>query len=1028
MKDKNNIKMKYNKLLVSIILLFILSINYSFGSCLLCDDKGNIDENLFNELSEYSQSNVGILSLETIESSSFDNIKSIEFFNKGEWSFSYPTIAFIFNDNSIRLLEYSYGSCKISNSLTSSVKYNNIKTLINSTYSSHAYIPVMKSSNNAIRYPFSTQTVIAKRTDTTNSFDIIMSGPLMCSPDGTWKTSFDSTSLFSKTQCINNIGSSRLINDRCCGDPVSGFENYKGSTANACLKGMPINESSTIFLRDRWSNLDTSNRGNEFRELIIKNGEIYPCAMSTNQVNDCLSGTNCNSNFINSDINKPYLGYSNFLLMNSENNCNLWDFTDLTCSKDSNNAKKLIFSNTNSDSFANYKFSQKLFHIKPSTKYHFSVDIKGSQNLIGTNFNITYKTTDTSCNPNTFSKEYIFGEAEEKYNLIFTTPSTSACYDFEQVNHEIIINFKTDFNSIPISVDINEPKLSTNRYLLTLLDNVLGGNFLFLDTTNNKKYCEVIEVSTGPTYENGAYFCGYNEYWNLISQERSSRALSTDTDGGLHFKTIAWAVEARSGSLHTLVPKSVQVAGCCFKDECWNGKECVLPLADYDAGRPILYPNSSVVNINGSNYGCVKDNTGFADWKMLHAGWRWDNKDYGYCINYTQCVVDPKGNRSFDNLPQNFSLSMFNNPPTSASTQNPYCIDSGQFIEDNYCDNGNWTTRTRLIIDSFFRYIGSGENDDYSIICGDYNLILNTGDYDLSLWNNNPNVKPGCSLGTEYNSIKYFNNDFTNINCVIDDCQYRYTVGTLIDSKMPCVNNVCVLNIIKKNNVLVNDTIIAFSHNRINNHLGGNHLPLANLFGVFNEPSFCNNPSNFYCGTTPYDYKVFYDKDKQIVFFSKINFNNPFSLSEKNKINILFNKFLNSFWNLHTTGDTHSSVTTPPLELNYSNDISDFYYAQAYNNSVKRSVYSFLSKSYNRSTNHNYVTNIIYDDFYIDISNFTNKDYCISFKNYTGDFQNYYCEERTIPPLEKKVILQREGNNPFRDYLISILWKLRVGR
>ncbi len=65
------------------------------------------------------------------------------------------------------------------------------------------------------------------------------------------------------------------------------------------------------------------------------------------------------------------------------------------------------------------------------------------------------------------------------------------------------------------------------------------------------------------------------------------------------------------------------------------------------------------------------------------------------------------------------------------------CVPDKTFIDDNYCDNGNWTTRTKLtalkLLDST-----AGSSENYTLFCDNYDASINYKVYD---------IQPPYSLG-----------------------------------------------------------------------------------------------------------------------------------------------------------------------------------------------------------------------------------------------------------------------------------------
>ncbi|MCX6711228.1 MAG: putative metal-binding motif-containing protein [Candidatus Woesearchaeota archaeon] len=131
----------------------------------------------------------------------------------------------------------------------------------------------------------------------------------------------------------------------------------------------------------------------------------------------------------------------------------------------------------------------------------------------------------------------------------------------------------------------------------------------------------------------------------------------------------------------------------------------------------------------------------------------WTNEISGCCLEESQCLVDPDG-----------SLEQIGNVSAYFSDNKPRCINSGQFILDHYCNNGEWTTRTALIAGELlnFTYADAGRSSDFTLFCDDYTYALNYYEY-LPVINY---LSQPCSL----NNVE--------IPCLNDICVLRYKDGS----------------------------------------------------------------------------------------------------------------------------------------------------------------------------------------------------------------------------------------------------------
>lgn len=78
-----------------------------------------------------------------------------------------------------------------------------------------------------------------------------------------------------------------------------------------------------------------------------------------------------------------------------------------------------------------------------------------------------------------------------------------------------------------------------------------------------------------------------------------------------------------------------------------------------------------------------------------------DEDACGYCSEETQCLVNPLATEK-------------------------QCISSGEYVGDNYCENGLWSTRTKLLA---LRLLGLAQSEDHILFCDDKENTLNNLQY-----------------------------------------------------------------------------------------------------------------------------------------------------------------------------------------------------------------------------------------------------------------------------------------------------------
>lgn len=174
---------------------------------------------------------------------------------------------------------------------------------------------------------------------------------------------------------------------------------------------------------------------------------------------------------------------------------------------------------------------------------------------------------------------------------------------------------------------------------------------------------------------------------------------------------------------------------CCPSGSCWNGFTCVNNMAT---------STFQVENVDGTvEYRCINGNWKSPDWLD-----DWHQKDKGYCPQPNpntprQCFVfgnnNPQiiGNQEFNTLSvvnadyaARINLEGAEQPLDFAGvTQQfytdgkvPTCINSGEYLLDNYCDNGEWSSRTKLLAGTLAEF--AERQDNYVLYCSGYDETL----------------------------------------------------------------------------------------------------------------------------------------------------------------------------------------------------------------------------------------------------------------------------------------------------------------
>lgn len=130
---------------------------------------------------------------------------------------------------------------------------------------------------------------------------------------------------------------------------------------------------------------------------------------------------------------------------------------------------------------------------------------------------------------------------------------------------------------------------------------------------------------------------------------------------------------------------STNSGGCCSKDQCWDGGNCT--------ANQRAKPLSQAIN----GFRCIDGN-----WTQSDIKESMDGSTFGYCPSNQQCLVN-----------------------VFANNESAQCINSSQYINDNYCENGDWTSRTKLLALKLLKL----KSTDYILFCDDRENALNNLQY-----------------------------------------------------------------------------------------------------------------------------------------------------------------------------------------------------------------------------------------------------------------------------------------------------------
>jgi len=148
----------------------------------------------------------------------------------------------------------------------------------------------------------------------------------------------------------------------------------------------------------------------------------------------------------------------------------------------------------------------------------------------------------------------------------------------------------------------------------------------------------------------------------------------------------------------------------------------------------------------------------------------WNKKGYGFCPEQSQCLVSssPNANPDFDGDPSKY----FTNPP------GPHCIYDSQFILDDYCENGKWTSRTKLVALTLLDFAKSKSNN-FVLFCDDYETAINQYEYMVGSGSDRILVE---DMLKDYRCYQYNSSERTA--CTNNICVLKYPGGTAIGTSL----------------------------------------------------------------------------------------------------------------------------------------------------------------------------------------------------------------------------------------------------
>ncbi|MDP3640674.1 MAG: hypothetical protein Q8R53_05775 [Nanoarchaeota archaeon] len=186
-----------------------------------------------------------------------------------------------------------------------------------------------------------------------------------------------------------------------------------------------------------------------------------------------------------------------------------------------------------------------------------------------------------------------------------------------------------------------------------------------------------------------------------------------------------------------------QGQACCPNNYCWNGFTCVAPMED----SPLLAEPVG----EDRHYRCIA-----GEWTYQPKKTNWRGVE-GFCSAQNECFVSSEGSSAVT-APQLFA--------NGYGADFPNCINDGEVLIDNYCQEGNWMSRTQAVAGRLFEV---ADGKEYVLYCTDYQTALVTLDVG--------DLYPGGDP-----------NQFSSVPSCFSDLNSQ-----LSPEENKCINNVCIL-------------------------------------------------------------------------------------------------------------------------------------------------------------------------------------------------------------------------------------------
>lgn len=272
-------------------------------------------------------------------------------------------------------------------------------------------------------------------------------------------------------------------------------------------------------------------------------------------------------------------------------------------------------------------------------------------------------------------------------------------------------------------------------------------------------------------------------------------------------------------------------AACCPQNTCWNGFSCVENMRDQTFLSEIVTEKAV--------YQCIDGN-----WVFRAKLYDWNNQEFGSCPNEGQCFV--------------LSSQKDASPEAKASDfysgKYPLCVNTGDYIFDHYCNDGNWVTRTQFAAQQLLK---AAPSSDFTLYCTTpQDALVSLDNQDQFVLGEPTGVVSGQAGGLlaeeKPQPTRICFPDLTESGKVLVD-----------DAENTCINNVCLLQ--------DTDGTLAFATtlNRDVNDVTGSFVQALGI-SPENFAQFCSGDEDYKtCVINGIEGEIYYSPKLNALIYSK---------------------------------------------------------------------------------------------------------------------------------------------------------------